>query len=129
MAYQRKYKFNWFDHLYYIGKGSRQAPSRWPMPFETLLYSLLMWPWAFSVIFWASGDLQKIVCFLCGIVVILFYDLPLKKYLFTPERKQAYFCRYPQRKHYSMKVLFWIPFTMYITNIVILGFVFYHLSK
>lgn len=122
MAYQRKYKFNWLDHLYYMGEG-RQV-DRWPMPFEALLYSILMWPVALSVIFWVSSDKQNIIYTLCiFVVIILFYERPLKKYWFTPKREKAYFRRYPQRKHISANTLWWLSLTITLTNFVLLGLV------
>lgn len=125
MAYQRKYKFNWLDHLYYMGEG-RQV-DRWPMPFDALVGSILLWIPAFSVIFWTSSDKQNIIYTLCiFVVIIIFYERPLKKYWFTPERGRAYFSRYPQRKHISTNTLWWLSLTIYLTNIVILGLVLYY---
>ena len=120
-----KYKFNWLDHLYYMGVN--YGPARWPMPFDALLYSILMWPVALSVIFWVSSDKRKIFYTLCiFVVILLFYERPLKKYWFTPERERAYFRSYPQRKHISANILWWLSLTIYLTNIVILGLVLYY---
>lgn len=121
---RRKYKFNWLDRLYYMGVN--YGPARWPMPFEALLYSILMWPVALSVIFWVSSDKQKIFYTLCIICVIIsLYDWPLEKYHFTPEREQAYFRRYPQRRQLSLKVMPWLPITILLGNIAILWFLIY----
>lgn len=125
MAQRRKYKFNWIDHLYYIGKGGCPVPSRWPMPFETLLFSILMWPIAFSIIYWPSDGVPIIICMTLYIFIVLFYDWLLRKYRYSPERERAYFRRYPQQKEHSVIVLFWLPITMLLGNIAILGFVVY----
>lgn len=113
MAYQRKYKFNWLDHLYYMGEG-RQV-DRWPMPFDALVGSILMWPFEFILI--ASRDEQTFFCTLCiFVVILLFYDRPLKKYWFTPKRERAYFRSYPQRKHISANTLWWLSLTITLTK-------------
>ena len=45
---KRTYKFNWLDHLYYMGVN--YGPARWPMPFEALAGTILMWPFVFFLI-------------------------------------------------------------------------------
>lgn len=125
---RRKYKFNWIDHLYYIGKGDDQLPFMWRQltPFNTLIYSMLLWLVAFSVILWHSSDSLKSI-YALGIfcVIIFLYDWVLEKYYFTPEREQAYFRRYPQRKQSGVKVMPWLPITILLTNIAILWFLAY----
>lgn len=123
MAQRRKYKFNWLDHLYYMGVN--YGSTRLPMPFDALVYSVLMWPMMFSIIFWASDDVQEIICMTLYFVVILFYDWPLRKFRFTHERERAYFRRYPQRKEHSVILHFWLPITIYLANIAILFFLAY----
>ncbi len=128
MAHQRKYKFNWLDHLYYIGRGSDQVPLEWSWltPFYTLVNSILMWPMAFYIILWHSSDQPKTIYTLCIVlVIILFYGWPLEKYHFTPEREQVYFRRYPQMRQISVKVMPWLPITILLTNIAILWFIIY----
>ena len=123
MAFKRKYKFNWLDYLYYMGVN--YGPARWPMPFEALVCSVLMWPFVFILI--ASRNEQTLFCTLgIFIVILLFYERPLKKYWFTPERERAYFRSHPQRKHISANTLWWLSLTIYLTNIVILGLVLYY---
>lgn len=125
---RRKYTFNWLDRLYYIGKGDDQLPFKWRQltPFNTLIYSMLLWPVAFSIILWYPSNQLKIIYTLCIICVIIsLYDWPLEKYYFTPEREQAYFRRYPQRRQISVKVMPWLPITILLTNIAILWFLIY----
>lgn len=117
---RRKYKFNWLDRLYYMGVN--YGPARWPMPFEALVYSVLMWPFVFILI--ASKNEQTLFYTLgIFIVILLFYERPLKKYWFTPERERAYFRRYPQRKHISFNTVWWLSLTITLTNFVLLGLV------
>lgn len=124
MAQRRKYKFNWLDHLYYMGVN--HGPERWPMPFEALAGSVLLWTVALSGIFWYPDNKQNINYTLCIFaVIILFYERPLKKYWFTPERERAYFRRYPRRKHISHNTLWWLSLTINLTNFVLLGLVLY----
>lgn len=120
MAQRHKYKFNWLDRLYYMGVN--YGPARWPMPFEALLYSILMWPFVFILI--ASRDEQTFFCTLgIFVVILLFYERPLKKYWFTPERERAYFRSHPQRKHISFNTVWWLSLIITLTNIVLLGLV------
>lgn len=125
---RRKYKFNLIDRLYYIGKGDDQLPFKWRhlTPFNTLIFSILLWPVAFSVILWHSSDPLKSI-YALGIfcVIIFLYDWVLEKYHFTPEREQAYFRRYPQRRQLSLKVMPWLPITILLGNIAILWFLIY----
>lgn len=79
----------------------------------------------FCIIFWAKSDEQKIICMTFWIAAILFYQWPLGKYRFTPEREQAYFRRYPQRRQLSLKVMPWLPITILLGNIAILWFLIY----
>lgn len=125
MAQQRKYKFNWLDHLYYMGVN--YGPARWPMPFEALVGSILLWPFVFILI--ASRDEQKLFCTLCiFVIIILFYERPLKKYWFTPERERAYFRRYPRRKHVSVNTVWGLSLVIIATNIIAIFLVLYLLS-
>lgn len=123
MAQRRKYNFNWLDHLYYMGVN--YGSSRWPMPFEALICSILMWPFVFILIFWVKSDEQMIGWLLFGCVAFFFSDWPFKKFLFTPKRERAYFRRYPQRKHISYNTLWWLSLSITVSNIAILGFVIY----
>lgn len=87
---------------------------------------MLLWPVAFSIILWYPSNQLKIIYTLCIICVIIsLYDWPLEKYYFTPEREQAYFRRYPQRRQISVKVMPWLPITILLTNIAILWFLIY----
>lgn len=131
MAHRRKYKFNWLDHLYYFGMGNDEMPLNWRhlTPFYVSVNSILIWPVAFSVILWHESDpLKSIYTFGIFCVIISLYDWPLKKYHFTPEREQAYFRQYPQRRQISVKVMPWLPITIYVGNIAILWFIIYQIS-
>lgn len=126
MAQRRKYKFNWLDHLYYMGVN--HGPERWPMPFEALVYAILMWPFVFILI--ASRDEQTFFCTFCIFaVIILFYERPLKKYWFTPERERAYFRRYPRRKHVSVNTVWGLSLVITATNIIAIFLVLYLWSR
>lgn len=125
MAQRRKYKFNWLDRLYYMGVN--YVPDRWPMPFEALIYSILMWPFEFILI--ASRDEQTFFCTLgIFVVILLFYERPLKKYWFTPKREKAYFRRYPQRKHISFNTVWWLSLIITSTNVILMFLVLYLLK-
>ena len=126
-AKKRTYKFNWLDHLYYIGKGCDKLPYEWTLltPFHVVMFSILMWPLMFCIIFWAKSDEQKIICMTFWIAAILFYQWPLEKYRFTPEREQAYFRLYPQRRQLSLKVMPWLPIKILLGNIAIWWFLIY----
>lgn len=126
MAFQRKYKFNWLDYLYYMGANC--GPTRWPKPFEALIYSILMWwPFVFALIFWGVSGEQLIGWLLyVGVVFLsLFSGWPLKKYWFTPERERAYFRRYPHRKYISLNTVWWFSVTITVTNIIAMFLVLY----
>ena len=42
MAFQRKYKFNILDYLWYMGMDSWRVPLlRWPTPFDAVVLSIL----------------------------------------------------------------------------------------
>lgn len=128
MAQRRKYKFNWLDHLYYFGRGNDEMPLNWRhlTPFYVLVNSILLWPLPFSVILWYKSDQTKMIYTLVIVCVITcLYDWPLEKYHFTPEREQAYFRQYPQRRQLSEKVMPWLPITIYLANIAILFFLAY----
>ena len=122
---RRKYKFNWLDHLHYMGANC--GPTRWPKPFEALVCSVLMWPFVFILI--ASRNEQTLFCTLgIFIVILLFYERPLKKYWFTPERERAYFRRYPQRKHISFNTVWWLSLIITSTNVILMFLVLYLLK-
>lgn len=77
---RRKYKFNWLDHLYYMGVN--YGPARWPMPFEALIYSILMWPFVFIMILLYKRDEPVIglLFVVCMGLFFHFYDWPLKNF-------------------------------------------------
>lgn len=105
MAFQRKHKFNWLDHLYYMGKG---GPAVWSMWFYVecffvlppLIVLLLC-----TVVMVREQTVNTVlvilsICAACALAVVLYSKRWLKTHRFTPQRERAYFRRYPQRKHY-----------------------------
>lgn len=129
MAQRRKYKFNWLDRLYYMGVN--YVPDRWPMPFEALIYSILMWPFVFIMILLYKRDEPVIglLFVVCMGLFFHFYDWPLKKFLFTSERERAYFRRYPQRKNIKYNTLWWLSLVITATNVIAIFLVLYLLSR
>lgn len=124
-AKRRKYKFNWLDHLYFMGKGSWRVPLRaWPTPFEALGWAVVGVPLMFLILFVAKSLLTGYICIACLIAASFGWEWLVRKYRFTPQREKAYFRRYPDRKQYSIKRLFWIPVAMLLTAFAIWGFVF-----
>lgn len=65
----------------------------------------------------------------CLIVVAFGSEWLLGKYRFTPECERVYFRSYPQRKHYSVKVLFWIPVVIYLLTMSIACLIAYNMAK
>lgn len=129
-AKRRKYKFNVIDYLWYMGNDSWRVPlSRWPSPFEALTNCLIIIPLVFCGLYFGATNHQYInvifISFVIVAVAIPFFCLSLlKKHRFTKERERAYFRRYPERKHYSIKVLFWLPFIIMVLSFIIFGIAF-----
>lgn len=129
MAFRRKYKFNWIDHLHYMGRSSWRVHTRWPKPLEAVAVSVLWFP-LFLLIVFRSASLEAAMSFIACLIAVAFgSEWLLGKYRFTAERERVYFRRYPQRKHYSVKVLFWIPVALYLSTISIACFIAYNMSR
>lgn len=127
MAFQRKYKFNWLDHLHYMGRSSWRVDTRWPKPLESVATSLLWFPLFLLIVFKSTSAEAAWFFIACLIAVAFGSEWLFGKYRFTPEREKAYFRRYPGRKQYSRKTLFWIPVAMFLTSLTLWGFVFYQI--
>ena len=131
-AKRRKYKFNVIDYLWYMGKDSWRVPlSRWPSPFEAVANSLIVFPMLMGGFILGSMSSKYgvaiFISFFIGMFIMMFsYNGFLKKHRFTPERERAYFRRYPERKHYSIRTLFWFPVTVYVVYLIIFGTVFFY---
>lgn len=107
MAFQRKYKFNWLDHLYYLGKYS-VGVSVWFYlllvlfaPPLTLLLICLIHILADQK--YNATIMQVSIYSTCALAVIFCSNWLLKKRRFTPQRERAYFRRYPERKDVNYK--------------------------
>ena len=134
-ANRRKYKFNVIAYLWYMGKDSWRVPlRRWPSPFEALANCLIIIPLIFCGFYFGAIYPQYskyiFISFVIGAFATSFScDFLLKKYRFTEERERAYFRRYPERKHYSIKMLFWFPFIIMVMSFIIFGIVFLFFLK
>ncbi|WP_336616763.1 hypothetical protein [Bacteroides acidifaciens] len=126
-AKKRTYKFNWLDHLHYMGRSSWRVDTRWPKPLESVATSLLWFPLFLLIVFKSTSAEAALFFIACLIAVAFGSEWLFGKYRFTPEREKAYFRRYPGRKQYSRKTLFWIPVAMFLTSLTLWGFVFYQI--
>lgn len=120
MAFQRKYKFNWFDHLYYMGKHTIglgvwfHLMCVFFMPPLTLLILCVIY-------FLSERTYNEVItrvsiCAICALAVIFYANWLLKKYRFTPQREKAYFRRYPQKKDIKYKdSLYFICIGLYLS--------------
>lgn len=108
MAFQRKYKFNWLDHLYYLGKYTAGGVRVWFYlllvlfaPPLTLLLICLIHILADQK--YNATIMQVSIYSTCALAVIFCSNWLLKKRRFTPQRERAYFRRYPERKDVNYK--------------------------
>lgn len=107
MAFQRKYKFNWLDHLYYLGKYSVGVRVWFYLllvlfaPPLTLLLICLIHILADQK--YNAIIMQVSIYSTCALAVIFCSNWLLKKLRFTPQRERAYFRRYPERKDVNYK--------------------------
>ena len=129
MAQRRKYRFNWIDHLHYMGRSSWRVHTRWPKPLDAVTMSVLWFPLCLLIVY-RSARLEAAMFFIACLIVVAFgSEWLLGKYRFTPECERVYFRRYPQRKHYSVKVLFWIPVVIYLLTMSIACLIAYNMAK
>lgn len=107
MAFKRKYKFNWLDHLYYLGKYSVGVRVWFYLllvlfaPPLTLLLICLIHILADQK--YNATIMQVSIYSTCALAVIFGSNWLLKKRRFTPQRERAYFRRYPERKDVNYK--------------------------
>ena len=126
-AKKRTYKFNWLDHLYYMGRSSWRVHTRWPKPLDSVATCVLWFPLLLLIVFKSPSVETGWFFIACLIIVAFGSEWLLGKYRFTPEREHVYFRRYPRRKHYSVKVLFWIPVALFLLSMSIWIYFFYKL--
>lgn len=132
MAIQRKYKFDWLDHLFYTGKG---GPAQWSMWFylESLCVLtpllLLLVCTGVMVIEQTVNTAVVMTSVLAagGLAISLYSNRWLKTHRFTPQRERAYFRRYPGRKHYTYPIL--IIIMAYLTSSVFAGSLIFFILK
>lgn len=124
----RKYKFNVLDRLWYMGKNSGRVPLlRWPNPFDAEVLSILASCELLVGIYFVrkfpqDGTIILLTIIIAVMILYLYYADILRKYHFTSVREEAYFRRYPERKHYNLWVLFLIPIILLIVSIIIFIF-------
>lgn len=132
MAFQRKYKFNRLDHLYYTGKG---GPAQWSMWFYIECFFVLP-PLVLlllcTTVMVREQTVNTVLVLLsilaaCGLATVLFSKKVLEKRRFTPLRERAYFRRYPGRKNYSYP--FYIVIIAFLTNSIFAGFLAFYILK
>lgn len=133
MAYKRKYKFNWLDYLYYMGRGT-PGLDVWfyfllvPRTLPTVLLLLCVYTMLIEQSF--NPALMRMSIYAAFALVVIHYcNWLLKKYRFTPQREQAYFRRYPQRKHYKWSLIYWICIGLYLTGGIGGGVLLYYIFK
>lgn len=120
MAFRRKYKFNWLDHLYYMGKHTVDLRVWFHLMLVLFLPPLGLL--IFCVIcFLSERTYNKVIirvsiCSICALTVVFYANWLLKKLRFTPQRERAYFRRYPQKKDIYFKwSLYYICSGLYLS--------------
>ena len=102
MTFRRKYKFNWIDHLHYMGKGCWYRFT----PLQALFWSFVGSPLLWLILLLSSSTIEATFYFACLIALAFGVEWLLNKYRLTPERERSYYRRYPKRmNHYNQKVL------------------------
>ena len=131
MAFQRKYKFNWLDHLYYLGKYTAVGVGVWFYlllvlfaPPLTLLLICLIHILADQK--YNATIMQVSIYSTCALAVIFCSNWLLKKLRFTPQRERAYFRRYPERKdvNYKYSLLYYICMVLLLISALCGGYLF-----
>lgn len=127
---RRKYKFNWLDHLYYMGNDV-VVWSVW-FYFELFfvgvpLLLLLLCVGVMVIKQTVNAPLIYISIYAaCALAVVLYSKRWLKIHRFTPERERAYFRCYPQRKHYRTP---FITIGAYLMTSMLGGFLIYYILQ
>ena len=130
MAFQRKYKFNRLDHLYYTGKG---GPAQWSLWLYIECFFVLPPLVLLLVCATVMVREQRVnaalvilsICAACALAFVLYSKSLLEKRRFTPQRERAYFRRYPGRKYYSYP--FFIVLIAFLTNSIFGGFLLFYI--
>lgn len=131
MAFQRKYKFNWLDHLYYLGKYTAVGVGVWSnlmlalsvLPLTLLLFCLIH---ILADQKYNAAIMQVSINSTCALAVIFCSNWLLKKLRFTPQRERAYFRRYPERKdvNYKYSLLYYICMVLLLISALCGGYLF-----
>ncbi len=129
---KRTYKFNWLDHLYYLGKYTAVGMGVWcnlmvalsGLPLTLLLFCLIH---MLADQKYNATIMQVSIYSTCALAVIFCSKWLLKKHRFTPERERAYFRRYPQRKNYSYP--FYIVIMAFMASGISGGFLIFYILK
>lgn len=131
MAFQRKYKFNWLDHLYYLGKYTAVGVGVWSnlmlalsvLPLTLLLFCLIH---ILADQKYNAAIMQVSIYSTCALAVIFCSNWLLKKIRFTPQRERAYFRRYPERKdvNYKYSLLYYICMVLLLISALCGGYLF-----
>ena len=131
MAFQRKYKFNWLDHLHYMGNDV-VVWSVW-FYFELFfvgvpLLLLLLCVGVMVIKQTVNASLIYISIYAaCTIAIVFNSKRWLKIHRFTPQRECAYFRCYPQRKYY--RTPFIITIGAYLMTSMLGGFLIYYILQ
>lgn len=120
MAFQRKYRFNWLDHLYYMGKHAVGLRVWFHLmlvlflpPLGLLIFCVIYF---LSVRTYNEVIIRVSICSICALAVVFYANWLLKKHRFTPQRERAYFRRYPQKKDIYFKwSLYYICSGLYLS--------------
>ena len=131
MAFQRKYKFNWLDHLYYLGKYTAVNMGVW----SNLMLALSMLPLTLLLMClihiladqkYNATIMQMSIYSTCALAVIFCSNWLLKKLRFTPQRERAYFRRYPERKdvNYKWSLLYYVKMGICLISALCGGYLF-----
>lgn len=131
MAFQRKYKFNWLDHLYYLGKYTAVGVGVWSnlmlalsvLPLTLLLFCLIH---ILADQKYNAAIMQVSIYSTCALAVIFCSNWLLKRLRFTPQRERAYFRRYPERKdvNYKYSLLYYICMVLLLISALCGGYLF-----
>lgn len=127
MAFRRKYKFNWLDHLYYTGKDVAVWSVWFYFEFVFCIVPLLLLLCCVgAMLIRQTANVALIYISIyaaCALAVVLYLKRWLKMHRFTAQRESAYFRRYPQRKHY--KPPFVLTIVAFLLSSMSGGFIIY----
>ena len=85
--FERKYKFNVIDYLWYMGRDAWRVPLRaWPTPLDAVVWSLVGTPSVFLILFVSSDAMEALLCTACVIAASFGYEWLLKISVHTGTR-------------------------------------------